>query len=55
MTKKEQQKRKRKRKPASELTTEEAMRRLFPKKVVDRLKEEAHKGDTEEDNDSSRR
>ena len=34
-----------KKKLAIELTTEEAIRRLFPKKVVDRLKEEAHKND----------
>ena len=45
-----------KRKPAQELTTEEAMRRLFPKKVVDRLKEEAHKNDPpEESSESSRK
>ena len=32
-------------KPASELTTEEAMKRLFPKKVRDVLKEVAHEKD----------
>jgi hypothetical protein len=31
------------RKKARDLTTEEAMRKLFPKKVVDRAKEEAEK------------
>ena len=34
-----------KNKPAIELTTEEAMQKLFPKKVVERLKQEAHKSD----------
>lgn len=33
------------RKPAQELTTEEAMRRLFPKRVVTRAKKEAAKAD----------
>jgi hypothetical protein len=32
----------RKKKPAIELTTDEALRRLFPKSVVKRLKEMAH-------------
>ena len=32
-----------KKKPATDLTTEEAMRRLFPKKVVEKAKEEAEK------------
>jgi len=31
------------RKKARDLTTEEAMRKLFPKKVVDKAKEEAEK------------
>jgi hypothetical protein len=31
------------RKKARDLTTEEAMRKLFPKKVVDRMKAEAEK------------
>jgi hypothetical protein len=31
------------RKKAQDLTAEEAMRKLFPKKVVDRAKEEAEK------------
>ena len=44
---------KKKQKPAIELTTEEAMRRLFPKKVVDRLKEEAHKNDPPEEEESA--
>jgi hypothetical protein len=33
------------RKPAGDLTTEEAMRRLFPKRVVTRVKKEAAKAD----------
>jgi hypothetical protein len=41
--------RKKKEKPAIELTTDEAMQRLFPKKVVDRLREEAHKNDPPEE------
>ena len=36
---------KKKRKPAVELTTDEAMKRLFPKKVVDKAKEVAHEHD----------
>ena len=36
----------RKGKPASELTTDEAMQRLFPKKVRDKLKEVAHEKDS---------
>ena len=35
----------RKRKPAIELTTSEAMRRLFPKDVRDELKRVAHEKD----------
>jgi hypothetical protein len=33
------------RKPPRELTTEEALRRLFPKRVVTRAKKEAKKAD----------
>jgi hypothetical protein len=33
------------RKKAPELTTEEAMRKLFPKKVVDKAKREAEKSE----------
>jgi hypothetical protein len=33
------------RKPARDLTTEEALRRLFPKRVVTRAKKEAQKAD----------
>ena len=36
---------KKKGKPASEMTTEEAMKWLFPKKVRDKLKEIAHEKD----------
>ncbi len=32
----------RKKKPAQDLTTDEALRRLFPKSVVKRLKKEAN-------------
>lgn len=32
-----------KKKPARELTSEEALRRLFPKKVAEKAKEEAKK------------
>ena len=35
----------RKRKPARELTTEEALKRIFPKKVRDELKRIAHEKD----------
>lgn len=34
-----------KRKPANELTTEEAIRRVFPKKAVEQLKAVAHEKD----------
>ena len=45
--------RSRKRKPASELTTEEALERLFPKEAIDLLKQGAHeKDDPEETNES---
>ena len=33
----------RKKKPARELTTDEAMSRLFPKRVVTKMREEAEK------------
>jgi hypothetical protein len=33
----------RKKKPATELTTDEAITRLFPKKIVTKMKEEAEK------------
>ena len=35
-----------KKKPITELTTEEAIRKLFPKKVVDKAKEVAHEKDS---------
>jgi len=35
-----------KRKRAIDLTTEEAIKRLFPKKVVDKLKKVAHEKDS---------
>jgi hypothetical protein len=35
----------RKKKPPSDLTTDEAMKRLFPKKVVEKAKEVAHEHD----------
>jgi hypothetical protein len=34
-----------KRKPANELTTEEALRRLFPKQAIEHLKAVAHEKD----------
>jgi hypothetical protein len=34
-----------KRKPTTELPTEDAIRKLFPKKVVDEAKREAHRKD----------
>ena len=42
----------RRKKRAHELTDEEAMKRLFPKKVRDKLKETAHKARTNEDSKS---
>ena len=44
---------KKNKKPAKELTTEEAMKRLFPKKVRERLKEVAHEKDDKDNSDSS--
>ncbi|MDA1128573.1 MAG: hypothetical protein O2913_07740 [Chloroflexi bacterium] len=41
--------RKSRRKPASELTKEQAMRRLFPKSVVDEAKRIAHEKDRKEE------
>ena len=35
----------RKKRPPSELTTEEAMKKLFPKRVVNKAKEVAHEHD----------
>ena len=35
----------RKKKAATELTTDEAMKKLFPKKVVEKAKEVAHEHD----------
>ena len=34
-----------KKKPITELTTEETIKKLFPKKVVDKVKEVAHEKD----------
>ena len=42
-------KRKSRRKPAAELTKEQAMRRLFPKSVVDEAKRIAHEKDRNEE------
>ena len=42
----------RKKKPAEELTTEEAMARMFSKKVVGRAKKVAHEHDPEPDKES---
>jgi len=42
-----------KKKSAKELTTEEAMKRLFPKKVRERLKEVAHEKDDKDIDQSS--
>ena len=42
-------KRKSRRKPASELTKEQAMRRLFPKSVGDEAKRIAHEKDRKEE------
>ena len=38
----------RRKKPAEELTTDEAMKRLFPKRVIDRAKKVAHEHDPPE-------
>ena len=42
-----------KKKPASEMTTEELARRVFPKKVVDELKRIAHEDDEPEEPDKT--
>jgi len=42
-------KRKSRRKPASELTKEQAMRRLFPKEIRDEAKRIAHEKDRKEE------
>ncbi|MBI4329376.1 MAG: hypothetical protein HY685_05890 [Chloroflexi bacterium] len=36
----------RKKKPAKDLTTEEALKRLFPKRVIEKAKEVAHEKDS---------
>ena len=41
-----------KKKSARELTDEEALKRLFPKKVRDKLKEVAHENDQKEDSET---
>lgn len=40
-----------KRKKAGELTDEQALKRLFPKKVLEKLKEVAHERDDPEDSE----
>lgn len=45
----------RKRKPAMELTTEEAMKRLFPKEVRKELKRIAHENDVKPQRHKSNR
>ena len=42
-----------KKKPATELTKDEAMKRLFPKKVRDEVHRIAHEKDKEESQESS--
>ena len=42
-----------KKKPATELTTDEAMEKLFPKKVVKKAKEVAHEKDPKPDTPST--
>jgi len=44
----------RKKKPASELTTEEAMSRLFPKRVVMKMREETEKSSKAATKDKSK-
>ena len=43
----------RRKKKASELTTEEAMKKMFPKKVREKLHEVAHKKDDEPEKQTS--
>jgi len=43
-----------KRKPAKDLTNDEAMKRLFPKKVREELKKVAHENDPPEDLESGK-
>lgn len=43
-----------KKKPARELTDEEALKRLFPKKVRDELKKVAHENDPPEDSEGQK-
>lgn len=43
----------RKKKAATELTTDEAMKKLFPKKVVDKAKDVAHEHDPKPPNDNA--
>lgn len=42
-------------KPARDLTKDEAMERVFPKKVRDKLREVAHEKDKNSETDSSRK
>ena len=43
----------RRKKKATEMTTEELAKRVFPKKVVDEVKRIAHEGEEEEQSDQA--